>query len=114
MAEGLARPNRSGPPLLEEDAPMSEFKLLIDGKLVAGAAATPVINPANEEPVADCPRASKAQLDQAVAAAKAAFPAWSRTSMDERRAVLVKIADAIQANLADFARLLTQEQGKPL
>jgi acyl-CoA reductase-like NAD-dependent aldehyde dehydrogenase len=93
---------------------MSEFKLLIGGQLVDGASATPVINPANEAPVAQCPRASKSQLDQAVAAAKAAYPAWSRTSMDERRAVLIKIADAIQANLADFARLLTQEQGKPL
>ncbi len=93
---------------------MSDYKLLIDGKLVAGASATPVVNPANEEAVADCPRASKAQLDQAVAAAKAAFPAWSKTTMDERKAVLNKIADAIEANLGDFARLLTQEQGKPL
>mgnify|MGYP001455805864 CR=1 FL=1 len=93
---------------------MSEFKLLIDGKLVDGDAQMDVINPATEEPVASCARASKAQLDQAVAAAKAAFPAWSKTTIDERRAVLVKIADAIQANLNDFARLLTQEQGKPL
>jgi len=93
---------------------MSEFKMLIDGRLVDGASETPVINPANEEAVAGCPRASKGQLDQAVAAAKAAFPAWSKTCMDERKAVLNKIADAIEANLADFARLLTQEQGKPL
>jgi len=64
--------------------------------------------------VAQGPRASKGQLDEAVAAAKAAFPAWSRTTMDERRAVLVAIADAIQANVGDLARLLTQEQGKPL
>jgi acyl-CoA reductase-like NAD-dependent aldehyde dehydrogenase len=93
---------------------MSEYRMLIDGRLVAGDAATSVINPATEAPVADCPRASKAQLDQAVAAAKAAFPAWAKTSMDERKAVLNKIADAIEANAADFARLLTQEQGKPL
>ena len=46
-----------------------------------------------------------------MAAAKAAFPAWSKTTMDERRAVLVAIADAIQANVGDLARLLTQEQG---
>jgi acyl-CoA reductase-like NAD-dependent aldehyde dehydrogenase len=93
---------------------MSEFKLLIGGKLVDGDAVMDVINPATEEPVAQCARASKAQLDQAVAAAKAAFPAWSATTIDERRAVLVKIADAIQNNLAEFARLLTLEQGKPL
>jgi acyl-CoA reductase-like NAD-dependent aldehyde dehydrogenase len=93
---------------------MSDYKMLINGRLVAGDATMSVINPATEEPVATCARASKAQLDAAVAAAKAAFPAWSRTTMDERRAVLVAIADAIQANVGDLARLLTQEQGKPL
>jgi acyl-CoA reductase-like NAD-dependent aldehyde dehydrogenase len=93
---------------------MSEFKLLINGQLVDGDSTMEVINPATEQPVAVCARASKAQLDQAVAAAKAAFPAWSATPIDERRKVLVAIADAIQANIPDFARLLTQEQGKPL
>lgn len=93
---------------------MSEYKLLINGALVEGDATLDVINPATEETVATCARASKAQLDQAVAAAKAAFPAWSATSMDERRKVLVAIADAIQANVPELARLLTQEQGKPL
>ncbi|HEX7946699.1 MAG TPA: aldehyde dehydrogenase family protein [Phenylobacterium sp.] len=93
---------------------MSAYKLLINGQMVDGAATSPVINPATEEPVADCPRASKAQLDQAVAAANAAFPAWSKTSMDERRAALNAIADVIQANVGELARLLTLEQGKPL
>lgn len=93
---------------------MSDYHLLINGRLVAGDATMSVINPATEAAVADCPRASKSQLDAAVAAAKAAFPAWSKTSMDERRAVLVAIADAIQAKAPELARLLTQEQGKPL
>jgi acyl-CoA reductase-like NAD-dependent aldehyde dehydrogenase len=93
---------------------MSDYKMLINGHLVAGDATMSVVNPATETPVATCARASKAQLDEAVAAAKAAFPAWSRTTMDERRAVLVAIADAIQNNVGELARLLTQEQGKPL
>lgn len=93
---------------------MSDYKLLINGQLVDGDATLEVINPATEEPVAVCARASKAQLDQAVAAAKAAFPAWSATPIDERRKALLAIADVIQNNLPDFARLLTQEQGKPL
>jgi acyl-CoA reductase-like NAD-dependent aldehyde dehydrogenase len=93
---------------------MSDYKLLINGQLVDGDATLEVINPATEEPVAVCARASKAQLDQAVAAAKAAFPAWSATPIDERRKALLAIADVIQANLPDLARLLTQEQGKPL
>jgi acyl-CoA reductase-like NAD-dependent aldehyde dehydrogenase len=91
-----------------------QFQLLIGGKLVDGDQAMAVLNPATEEPVAQCARASKAQLDQAVAAAKAAFPAWSATPIDERRKALVAMADAIQNNLAELTRLLTQEQGKPL
>ena len=46
-----------------------------------------VINPATEEVLADCPRASEDQLNAAVAAAKAAFPAWSKTDVDERLVV---------------------------
>lgn len=93
---------------------MSDYKLLIDGKLVDGDATLDVVNPATEAVFATCARASKGQLDQAVAAAQAAFPAWSKTAIDERRAVLVKIADAIQGNINELARLLVQEQGKPL
>jgi len=93
---------------------MSGYKLLINGALVDGDATLDVINPSTEELVATCARASVAQLDQAVAAAKAAFPAWSATSMDERRKVLVAIADVLQANAPELARLLTLEQGKPL
>ncbi|ABS61715.1 aldehyde dehydrogenase [Parvibaculum lavamentivorans DS-1] len=93
---------------------MSEFKLLIGGKLVAGAKSMDVINPATEEVVASCPRACEAQLNEAVAAAKSAFPGWSATPIAERKKVLNAIADAIEANAADLARLLTQEQGKPI
>ncbi len=93
---------------------MPDFKLLIGGQMVDGDATMEVINPATETPVATCARASKRQLDQAVAAAKAAFPAWAATPIDERRKALVAMADAIQANIPELARLLTQEQGKPL
>jgi acyl-CoA reductase-like NAD-dependent aldehyde dehydrogenase len=93
---------------------MGPFKLLINGNLVDGDAVMDVVNPATEEVLSQCPRASKAQLDQAVAAAKAAFPAWSRTSMDERRAALVAIADVIQEHAPELGRILTQEQGKPI
>src|SRR3990167_8025720 len=93
---------------------MSDYKMLINGRLVAGDATMSVINPETEEPVATCARGSKRQLDEAVAAAKAAFPAWSRTAVDERRKVLIAIAEVLQANAPDLARLLTQEQGKPL
>jgi acyl-CoA reductase-like NAD-dependent aldehyde dehydrogenase len=93
---------------------MDSYSLLINGKMVAGAATMPVLNPATEEVLVQCPRASKAQLDEAVAAAKAAFPAWAATSMDERRKLIVKMAEAIEKNADALARTLTQEQGKPL
>jgi acyl-CoA reductase-like NAD-dependent aldehyde dehydrogenase len=93
---------------------MEPFKLLIGGALADGDAAMEVINPATEQPVATCPRASKSQLDQAVAAARAAFPAWSKTSVETRREALAAMADQIEANVGELARLLTLEQGKPL
>ena len=70
-----------------------------------------VVNPATEEKLADCPKASEAQLNVAVAAAKEAFPA-GETAIEERKAVVLKIADAIEANATELAQLLTEEQGK--
>lgn len=93
---------------------MDAFHLVIDGKLVAGAQVMPVINPATEASIADCPRADEAQLQAAVAAAKTAFPGWAAAPIDQRRAALIKVADEMEARLEELARLLTAEQGKPL
>jgi acyl-CoA reductase-like NAD-dependent aldehyde dehydrogenase len=93
---------------------VTAFKLLIDGELEDGAMTMDVINPATEEVVAHCPRASKDQLDKAVAAAKAAFPQWSGTPIETRKKALLAIAEKIQSAASDLARILTQEQGKPL
>ena len=54
---------------------MGDYKLLIKGKLVSGDEVMAVINPATEETIVECPKASEAQLNVAVAAAKEAFPA---------------------------------------
>lgn len=91
-----------------------DYKLLIGGKLVTGDLTLDVVNPATEEVFAVAPRASEAQLDEAVAAAKAAFPAWSATPIEKRRAAILELADALEQRIEEFARLLTQEQGKPL
>ena len=93
---------------------MSDYKILIDGRLVAGDDSIDVINPATEEVLAACPRASVNQLNEAVAAAKAAFPAWSARPIEERRQMIGKMADAMEGAKVELARLLTQEQGKPL
>ncbi len=90
------------------------FGLLINGKLVAGNQTLDVINPATGKVFATCPRADLAQLNEAVAAAKAAFPAWSRKTWAERRALLMTLADKLAERIDEFAELLTSEQGKPL
>ncbi len=91
-----------------------EYRLLIGGNLVDGDSTMDVVNPATEDVITKAPRASEAQLNDAVAAAKAAFPAWAETPIEQRRTVINAIANAIEAEAEDFARLLTQEQGKPL
>ena len=93
---------------------MSDFRLLINGRFVQGAGTLDVINPATGRTLTAAPRADRAQLEQAVAAAKAAFPTWSATPLQHRAALLVKLAEALEAEQGEFARLLTQEQGKPL
>ena len=90
--------------------------LLIDGDVVAGGDGTyPVTNPARpSEVVLEAPATSPAQLDQAVAAARRAQPAWAARAMDERAAAVVAAAQAgvalVEAD--DLARLLTREHGK--
>jgi acyl-CoA reductase-like NAD-dependent aldehyde dehydrogenase len=102
----------ANPKAIETASPA--FNLLINGRLVPGASRLDVVNPATGKVFVSCARADKAQLEEAVAAAKAAFPAWARTPIAERRSCLLKIADAVEARSDEFARLLTQEQGKPL
>jgi acyl-CoA reductase-like NAD-dependent aldehyde dehydrogenase len=97
-----------------EEYVMTAFRLLINGKLVEGAGTLDVINPANGGILTIAPRADVAQLNEAVAAAKAAFPAWSARPLGERGALLIKLAEALETEQSEFARLLTEEQGKPL
>ena len=86
---------------------------LIDGELVTTEALLDVVNPANEQVIGQVPACGAAELDRAVAAARRAFKTWSKTPVDERRAVIQKMAAAIDANFDELFRLLTAEQGKP-
>ena len=90
----------------------SDYTLTIDGRSLASPASFPAINPATEEVIAQAPRATRAQLDQAVAAAKRAFPAWRDRPLAERQALVARIGDLIDSHAEDFMRLLTLEQGK--
>ena len=93
---------------------MSEYKQLINGELVDGAREIDVENPATGKPFAKCPVADEAQINQAVAAARAAFPAWSAKSQEDRAALINQTADELVAQTEELARILTSEQGKPL
>ncbi|HJT40278.1 MAG TPA: aldehyde dehydrogenase family protein [Sphingobium sp.] len=90
----------------------SGYTMTIDGVAADSPARIEAINPATEEVIATVPDASREQLETAVAAAKAAFPAWSARPLAERQALVAKIGDVIQANAESFMRLLTLEQGK--
>ena len=93
---------------------MSGYNLLINGELVLGASTMPVLNPATEEVLADCPRSSEEQLNEAVQAAKEAFSSWSQTKIEDRKEIVSKIADIVEANAQELAQILTEEQGKPI
>ena len=90
------------------------FRLLIDGALVDSSEHLDVINPATGAVFAKAPRANTDMLNAAVAAAKAAFPAWSARPVEERAAMVEALAAALESRAGEFAALLTSEQGKPL
>lgn len=92
---------------------MSAFTMTIDGKSVAGEGTFGVINPATGEVFVQAPDCTKPQLDAAMDSAQRAFKAW-RKDEAKRRQVLRDASAAIKANLGDLAKILTQEQGKPL
>jgi acyl-CoA reductase-like NAD-dependent aldehyde dehydrogenase len=90
------------------------YDMLVNGKLTRGGRTLDVVDPATAEVFAACACASREEIEDAVTASAAAFPTWSATSLDERRAVLIKMAEAIETNLESIARTLTSEQGKPI
>jgi acyl-CoA reductase-like NAD-dependent aldehyde dehydrogenase len=90
------------------------YRLLIDGQLVDTSAQLDVINPATGAVFAHCPSAGAAELDAAVAAARRAFPAWKALSFATRAEYIARLAAALEAEKEPLARLLTQEQGKPV
>lgn len=95
-------------------SPNISFSMTIDGRPVSGVAARAIIDPANDTVVAHAPVCSLGQLDDAVAAARAAFPGWAATSIETRQASLVRMAETLDANVELLATLITAEQGKPL
>src|SRR5580704_2628661 len=90
-------------------------KFYIDGKWVDPAKAHdfPVINPANEQPIASIALGSAVDVDRAVAAAKRAFESYSETSVRERLDLLRQIIAVYQSKIEDMAAAILQEMGAP-
>lgn len=88
------------------------FFASINGQLRSGSKVYEIINPFDGKPFATAPDCSASDVDDAVAAARAAFPSWSKTSWDERRTLIRKCGGLLQSNRDDIAALLTREQGK--
>lgn len=92
---------------------VTQYKNLINGEMVSTPQMLDVVNPANEEVIGQVPACGEDELNQAVAAARAAFKTWSKKPIDERRKVVQAIAAVINENNDELFRLLTAEQGKP-
>ena len=73
-----------------------------------------VINPATEQPITELEEAGIEQTDAAVARAKAAFPEWRRVSPADRARLLRRLANLVEEDAEELARIETQNVGKPI
>ncbi|MBA4771648.1 MAG: aldehyde dehydrogenase family protein [Sphingomonas sp.] len=73
-----------------------------------------VINPATEAPCTEITLGSAADVDAAVAAARAAFDGWSQTSVEERSALLARIIEVYKSRMPDLAKAVSAEMGAPI
>ena len=91
-------------------------KLLIGGKMVESTTTEwrNVVNPATQAVLARVPFATPAEIEAAVASAKAAFKTWRKTAIGARARIFLKYQQLIRENMAELAAILTAEQGKTL
>jgi 1-pyrroline dehydrogenase len=95
---------------------ISTFQNFVGGKWVDAAegGTAQILNPSTGDTIAEVPQGAQADVDRAVEAAKAALPEWLETTPGERAEMLLKLADAIDANTEELAQLESQNVGKPL
>lgn len=91
-------------------------KFYINGKWVASSTndTCDVINPATEQKIAQIAMGGKADVDQAVAAAKSAFKSFSKTSVEERSELLGRIIAVYKSKMEEIAKTISQEMGAPI
>jgi acyl-CoA reductase-like NAD-dependent aldehyde dehydrogenase len=92
------------------------WQMLIGGDLVPGRAGAtmPVVHPGDESVIAQIPLGDAGDMDNAVAAARAASGPWARTPIAERAAALLALADAVLAHGEELAWLDTLDNGSPI
>ena len=86
----------------------------INGQRVASARTFTDVSPIDETPLGEIAAGGEDEVDQAVAAARAAFPAWAALPVAERSAILRRLADGIDARAEDLARVETRDNGSLL
>ncbi|MGC1784087.1 MAG: NAD-dependent succinate-semialdehyde dehydrogenase [Acidobacteriaceae bacterium] len=90
------------------------YKVYLNGQWLATSNQIEVVNPATEQPFARVCTIDSAQIQFALDAAEAAFPAWRARTAKERGLLLHSVADALKARRDEIARTITLENGKPL
>jgi malonate-semialdehyde dehydrogenase (acetylating) / methylmalonate-semialdehyde dehydrogenase len=102
------------PALAVREAPT--VKMLLDGKFVESQTAEwhDVVNPATQEVLAQVPFSTDAEIEAAVASAKAAFKTWKNTPIAARARIMLKLQALVRENMSRIAKTLSAEQGKTL
>ena len=102
--------------LFKKTKEMTHLQNYIDGSLVApiDGAYIDNIDPSRGKVYSLIPDSDKVDVDKAVAAAEKAFPQWSNTPVDERSAIMVRIANLIESRMDEFAAAESLDNGKPV
>ncbi len=93
---------------------MKTYSMLIGGTAVDAEKTMEIINPASGEAFARVPAGTAADVDRAVAAARAAFPAWSQLPDSDRQGLMHAIGAVLEAHMPELMELITRETGKPM
>lgn len=92
----------------------TDLKLFIDGAWKSADAGHTVVNPVDAKPIGQVPFATKADLEEALAASERAWPQWRALDVEKRAAILHKAGKLLRERADHIAAILTQEQGKIL
>ena len=101
---------------MTSNSTLTPCRVFINGtwREVSGVPATPVYNPSTGEVIAECPQGTAALVDEAVAAAQAAFPSWRDTPVIERSRLMFRYRQLVEANFDRLCNCVSREHGKTM